>query len=511
MIVAAWIGGAMAAGLSADIENVRPVFANHGIPGVDGVVIEEPGVVRWGALAQYGLRPLVLYDKGVNIGSAVGNRGSMALGMSVSLFDRLAIRASMPVIAHWGSTAPLFTNDTVGVGDIQLGGRFAVFDTTRGRGGAARHSGFTLGLRGDLSVPSGSKDAWMGERFARGGIGLLSSVRLGPLQIAGDIGYIGRSSLDTDADLLLGGELIANVGARWDVVDRVGIVGAMYAKGGLYPPFAGAGQNVIQFGAGAQLHATSWIDVDVLLGRGITRGYGADQLRVGVGVTLRAPPKPPPVPPEVVVVKRPEDPPPPPNLELPELAPEPPPVFEWKEGELARVTGKNIEIRDPIQFEYATPNILPESLPVLAFVADLMENDPDIVHVVIEGHASEEGSYGYNYKLALSRAQAVLERLVKEGVHPDRLSFRSMGEVQPVIGGLGTIEALAPNRRVQFHITRILQPGETPVDYPRIPQYPWDGTTRPRSEDERLGGAAAAPKKAADPQPAPVVPSPENK
>lgn len=504
-----WCVAANAAGLSADIEMVRPTFADHGVPGVDGVVIERPGMVRWGTLAQYGMRPLVLYDKGVDIGSAVGNRGSLAVGLSVSVLDRLALRASMPVIANWGSTAPAFTADGAGVGDMQLGGRFAIFDTTRPRGEGDRHSGVTLGVRGDLSVPSGTKDAWMGERFARGGFGLLASARLGPVHVAADLGYIGRSALNTEADLLLAGELIANAGARWDVVRKVAVLGAVYAKGGLYPPFAGPGQNVVQFNVGAQLHPTSWIDVDVLGGRGITKGYGADQLRIGVGATFRPPPRKPEPPVEVVVQKKPEDPPPPPKIDLPELAPEPPPVFEWKEGELARVTEKNIEIRDPIQFEYATANILPESLPVLSFVAKLLEDEPDIVHVVIEGHASEEGSYGYNYKLALSRAQAILERLVVEGVHPDRLSFRSMGEVQPVIGGTGTVEALAPNRRVQFHITRILKPGETRLDYPRIPQYPWDGTPRPKSEDERLGGAPVAPKKAADPQPAP--PAPEQK
>jgi protein TonB len=38
--------------------------------------------------------------------------------------------------------------------------------------------------------------------------------------------------------------------------------------------------------------------------------------------------------------------------------------------------------------------------------------------VVIEGHASQEGSFEYNYTLSAERARAIYEALVLRGVHP---------------------------------------------------------------------------------------------
>ena len=48
---------------------------------------------------------------------------------------------------------------------------------------------------------------------------------------------------------------------------------------------------------------------------------------------------------------------------------------KWKEGELARVEEEAIVIRDPIQFEFNTANILRPSIPTLQFVEKLMNQN----------------------------------------------------------------------------------------------------------------------------------------
>jgi outer membrane protein OmpA-like peptidoglycan-associated protein len=169
---------------------------------------------------------------------------------------------------------------------------------------------------------------------------------------------------------------------------------------------------------------------------------------------------PPPSVPDDIVVE-PEPPPPPPQ-----------PV--WKPDELARVEEQQILIRDPIQFEVNTANILPESLPTLRAIAALLHDHGEIVHVVIEGHASEEGTYIHNYDLSVQRSLAIFRELVIAGVHPSRLSCRGMGEVVPVVNG--TDEAsLAINRRVIFHIVRRLLPGEPPPALGTEIKQPWSG------------------------------------
>ena len=87
------------------------------------------------------------------------------------------------------------------------------------------------------------------------------------------------------------------------------------------------------------------------------------------------------------------------------------------------------------------------------FVAKLINEDIQIGHLVIEGHASEEGSYGYNYDLSNLRARAIYRALVEAGVHPDRLSHRGYGEAIPIKSGEDEA-SLALNRRVEFHIVR---------------------------------------------------------
>ena len=86
-----------------------------------------------------------------------------------------------------------------------------------------------------------------------------------------------------------------------------------------------------------------------------------------------------------------------------------------------------------------------------------------IGHVVIEGHASEEGSHQYNYDLSNLRARAIFKALAEAGVHPDRMSHRGYGEALPK--NLGEDEAaLAENRRVEFHIIRQDAP-DTVLEY----------------------------------------------
>ena len=108
-----------------------------------------------------------------------------------------------------------------------------------------------------------------------------------------------------------------------------------------------------------------------------------------------------------------------------------------------------------------------------------MNGDARIGHLLIEGHASEEGSFAYNYDLSIRRAKAIFEQLIVLGVHPERMSYRGMGEVVPV--AMGSDEAsLEKNRRVEFEIIKQYDPNETrpsrrpPVLKPDI-RLPWNG------------------------------------
>ena len=167
------------------------------------------------------------------------------------------------------------------------------------------------------------------------------------------------------------------------------------------------------------------------------------------------------------------------------------PEEAWGESELARVVEERIFIRDPLQFAFNTDHLLPESIPTLDYVARLLNGNDRIGHVVIEGHASEEGSFAHNYALSIARARAVWEALICAGVHPDRISYRGYGEVRPRdIGSLGagllTEAELADNRRVELKIVHQYGPLEVVPERAPIPPLPWGGS----ADGSRRGCAA---------------------
>jgi outer membrane protein OmpA-like peptidoglycan-associated protein len=301
-----------------------------------------------------------------------------------------------------------------------------------------------------------------------------------------DTSFMLRGNVDTGADFTLASELVENAAFVADLwPDHFSVNVGVLTRVGLATLTAGGAENVSEIVVGGQLRpARDWA-VDLGFGRGLTEGYGTTRFRVMAGVTWSHTPRPPKPTAVVAVV-------PPPVEDIPdqviidEIAKPPPKPPEWSATELARLEQDQIVIRDPIQFEFAKDVILPVSLPTLKYVGSIMTDHPEIVHVVIEGHASDEGSYYYNYDLAKKRADAIWRALIEAGVSPTRLSTRSMGEVEPKNQGEDET-SLAENRRVEFHIVKRLAPGEKPPEYKLDIKQPWTG------EPEKLPPPPAVP------------------
>ena len=77
----------------------------------------------------------------------------------------------------------------------------------------------------------------------------------------------------------------------------------------------------------------------------------------------------------------------------------------------------------------------------------LMENPEG--KVLIQGHASEDGSSEYNMTLSRKRADAVKAKLIELGVDSSRLEVEAYGETKP-IGDNTTSVGRANSRRVEF-------------------------------------------------------------
>jgi OOP family OmpA-OmpF porin len=123
-----------------------------------------------------------------------------------------------------------------------------------------------------------------------------------------------------------------------------------------------------------------------------------------------------------------------------------------KEEPRVEVTDDKIIIREKVQFDFNKATIKSESDDLLAEVAKVIKDNPQIKKIRVEGHASSEGDHGYNVKLSKSRAKAVLDHLVKKGkVEKKRLESEGYGPDRPISSNDSETGREA-NRRVEFTI-----------------------------------------------------------
>jgi outer membrane protein OmpA-like peptidoglycan-associated protein len=461
-----WSGMASAQdtqGVSIDAQMVKPTFAEGTPPGVDSPVIAGKGAMRYGFFMQYERDPVILRQYDEEYGVIVRNRVGSYFGFSYDLTDRFSVRTTLPVALQVGSDTQVeaFTYEGLGLGDWAVGGRVLL----------AEAGPLTLGAKADVYFPIGTNNAYLGDETFRIRPGLSALVEVWRVQAAVDAAYTARPrTVDTGLDLNVESTIDINAGASMEVwPDVLALqVGWMY-WGGVQHFAQGGGENASEVIGGLRI-LTENGRVDLGVGKGLADGPGTTAFRGFVGYTWVRPPTAPVVEPEPVVI---EDPPPEPDPVVVVIE-EIPEDDEWEPEEEARIVGDVVQIRDPIQFEFNTANILEESDSTLVALAQIMHDNAEIETLVIEGHASIEGDYDYNWELSNARAQAIWKVLLEQGVHPSRVSYRSMGEV--VTKTEGDDEAsLADNRRVEFQITSRIEEGE---DYPAYPEsylLPWSG------------------------------------
>ena len=461
------VGKAQAQARTVDVEMLRPTFSAGGPPGVDSPVVAGRGAVRTGLLTQYERDPVILYQFGEEYGVVVKNRQSFVYGFAWDVHDRVTLRAVMPVAFQAGFDNAVADQswNGLGLGDLSLGAK----------GMLAQAGPVTIGGRLDMYLPTGTNEAWLGDPGFRFQPGLTALVEVWRLGLLADLSYVGRTTEQPSRqDFAVESTLDINAGVRMDIwPERVAVDVGYLSKGGVSHLGQGGGENASELIGGLMLHRKDGSgQIDLGVGKGLAQGVGTTAFRGYAAYTFIFPPKARPEPEPVVKVI--EEPPPPPEPIIVEPEIEEPPEPEWEPEEEAKVVRDQIVIRKPIQFEFAKDVILPESLDTLEAVATILNEHAEIEHLVIEGHASVEGSYEYNYDLSNLRARAIWKELMAQGVHPDRISYRGMGEVVPKDKGEDE-ESLASNRRVEFHIVDWVEADEDWPEYPATYRLPWSG------------------------------------
>ncbi len=118
---------------------------------------------------------------------------------------------------------------------------------------------------------------------------------------------------------------------------------------------------------------------------------------------------------------------------------------------IAHIEKDQIRIREQVQFAYNSAEILKASDFILSELRNILEANPQVKLVEVQGHTDARGSDRYNQQLSERRAASVVRWLVAAGVERSRLRSRGFGESNPIDTN-ETDEGRANNRRVEFHI-----------------------------------------------------------
>lgn len=113
--------------------------------------------------------------------------------------------------------------------------------------------------------------------------------------------------------------------------------------------------------------------------------------------------------------------------------------------------GGSIVIGERVEFAVGTADIEERSLDVLRDVVSILQTNPQIERVRIEGHTDAVGNDADNLALSTARARAIIDWLREAGVAAERLEAWGCGEMHPLDDNARS-EGRQRNRRVEFLI-----------------------------------------------------------
>ncbi len=132
------------------------------------------------------------------------------------------------------------------------------------------------------------------------------------------------------------------------------------------------------------------------------------------------------------------------------------PAVAGFEGEEVQRREEPLMVTARVHFDFNKASIKREYIPLLNEVAKTLKENPN-VRVRVEGFTDHIGSKAYNDKLALKRAQAIRDYLIKAGIPADRIEFAGFGKERYIADNKTPIGRFT-NRRAEFIVIQV--PGQ---------------------------------------------------
>ncbi len=248
-----------------------------------GDTLDLRGHVRpaLGAVFDYGYKPLVFYDNAGNERSAIVRHQLFShLGGSLVLWERLRLGVNLPIALYQdgestvANNVPLKAADKPAIGDLRLAGDVRLV------GQATDPFTLAAGLR--VWLPTGVRSQFTGDGSARVAPQVLAAGVVDVFTYAARLAIVYRARDDAYAGSALGSELVGSAAAGFRTKDGRLVVGPeIYASSVVTDSssFFKTRGTPAEWLFGVHYSVTPDVRLGAGIGSGLTRGYGAPQVR----------------------------------------------------------------------------------------------------------------------------------------------------------------------------------------------------------------------------------------
>lgn len=336
---------------------------------------------------------------------ALGFTDWFSMGMNVPVVLYNWFFSDTPVAAPSG-----LADKGADMGDLSLVTKFRLLDIDQGHVGVA--------LLPYITLPTGDVTRYMGSGHVTGGMTLATDFKLGErVSLTTNLGVqlrddVTRHGVNMDDQFTYGIGMNIKMSPRWQAI--IEGFGATVMK----DFFSNAATSPLEAGAGFRhLFGDSGLSLDLGANAGVINGVGTPRFRIMSSLQWT-------------------------SHRVDCIAPPPPD---------ARIQNGKIVTLGKIYFDTNKTTIKVVSYPVLDDVVDVLNKNPQIALLEVQGHTDARASDAYNMTLSQGRAAATVTYLVSKGISASRLRAVGYGESRPIAPNT-TTDGMDKNRRTEFVI-----------------------------------------------------------